>query len=483
MIKKLLRLPQVIPIILTLLLIAIMAWVRLDIGNHRYFDPDEFMYLNWAYHVAHGSVPYRDFMMFATPLYVYFLTPLYLFWHGIDPIRVARIVSWIISLALAGSVGLAFWTHKKSWLALVAAALVLFLPMPSDKLLEIRPDNLSLLFFMAGLAVFGSPVTMGILFGLSLLTLQKTVLLVAVATVFLLKRKTLVPYAVGLVIPLGLFLLWAIATGSPQTVLYSVTKLAQEHINQVARFNQLPLNFYFLPNAIYYGAPGLSPGLIANHLLWILAVISALALTLKLFVKRNQRALVSALPALLFFTAMIQYIWLSPLKFPQYLLSAAIFVAWLCADLINNILHSKRMSNSVPAGSLFVFLFFGAGVAAWVFWQVNQPKRFWTNDGTYQKITRILDRIPTTDYVFDLEGRTIYFPYPYYACCLALGQFDSILFHQHPTIRDSLKATKTKYIYQAEIARIAALPQKDADFIFANYKPEENGELYVAKNW
>ena len=119
----------------------------------------------------------------------------------------------------------------------------------------------------------------------------------------------------------------------------------------------------------------------------------------------------------------------------------------------------------------------------YTFFRVHSPKFNWTNDSTYQKITRILATIPKNEYVFDLEGRTIYYPYPYYVCCLPIGQFDSLLLKSRPPIREALRTTKTKYIYQAEIPRIRALPPEDLAFIRENYTETEGGDLLVAKYW
>lgn len=487
----------------TCLLTALLAFIsmkRYALASVRYFDPDEFMYVNWAYHVFSGYIPYKDFMMIASPLYVVFLAPLFLIYKGIDAIAAARIVSFLLSIFLAGAVSFTYVSmHKSSWIAIIPAIILLILPMPSDKLLEIRPDVLSLLLFLFGLREVllykNNPSKSTRLFwagwwlATSLLVLQKTGILVATVSFIVIlsalatrRLQAVFKFIYGLCLPLGLFALFALFTNEARTVFYSVTLLARESIIGVARFSTLGWTFFFLPNGTYYGEPGLSLGLIVNHALWVLAIILAIATILVFLYKRQKGWYIRIIPALLLLISVIQYLFISPLKFSQYLLPASVFVAWFIAEWIELLF---RLCSRTYAKQLLCTVFFilFCVLILHVFLRVHRPKFYWTNDGTYQKISHILSTIPRTEYIFDLEGRTIYYPYPYYACCLPIGNFTSLLFQAHLPIRDALQSTKTRYIYQAELPRIRSLSREDQAFIFANYEPQENGDLFVAKYW
>jgi len=486
----------------TCLLLSIFIFVavkRYALGSVRYFDPDEFMYVNWAYHVFSGNVPYKDFMMIASPLYVVFLAPLFMVWSGIDAVAIARVIAFLLSIFLAGAIGVAYWTTHKSWVAIVPATILLILPMPSDKLLEIRPDILALLIFLIGfreVLLFwskqGKPTQLfwgGVWLSTSLLVLQKTGVLVAtvagmvIFSALVTKKLRAVPvFLLGLGLPLGSFSLWALTTGQAKTVFYSVTWLTKESILGVARFNPLGPTFFFSPNPTYYGESGLSIGLIVNHTLWVLALILAAALIMTNAVEWRKEWYIRMTPALLLVASVIQYLYISPLKFTQYLLPAAVFVAWFTGEWVELLWRLCKRSHARLATFTIFFVLFTM-LMTYTFFRVHSPKFNWTNDSTYQKITRILATIPKNEYVFDLEGRTIYYPYPYYVCCLPIGQFDSLLLKSRPPIREALRTTKTKYIYQAEIPRIRALPPEDVAFIRENYTETEGGDLLVAKYW
>lgn len=472
--------------------------LRFKLGQVRYFDPDEFMYLNWAYHLLSGKLPYRDFMMFTGPVYIYILAPLFFFFHATEPILAGRSFAWIVSVVLAGILTLAFWKAHKSWLGLFSGLTFLLLPMPSDKLLEIRPDPIALLLFLIGLIKYYMlkqqykteyAYFMGFFFALSLLTLQKMFLLVVITTVFLLVavdksklKRALTGYFLGLSTIFGLFVLMSLLSRSLWVTLYSMTTLATETVAQVARFNQLPLDFFFIGNPAYYGENGQSLGLFVNNSIWLLSTILSVSFLLIAVVTRKKYWIDRSLPANLLLVSIAGYVWISPLKFSQYLLPAAIFIAWFWAE--GMLLFWKICQRSVALVVIFSLVFFAiTATMTYAFWKVNTPKLSWTNTDTLQKIDAILERIPKNEYVMDLEGRTIYYPYPYYACCLALGEFDSILLRQHPPLRDALKSTKTKYIYQAEIPRISVLDPKDLLFIREHYQEQNNGELLVSKYW
>lgn len=488
--------------ILTYVIIAVVSFVRLRLGIVRYFDPDEFAYLNWAYHVSVGYQPYKDFMMLVTPLHVVFTAPIFWIWQGTDPAIIGRIVAWGIFILLCIVVGMTYWQARKTWLAGLAVFILLILPMPSDKFIEFRPDTLALLFFFIGLwcqmlwdhtlrqkYIFLS----GLLYALAFLTLQKIVPFIAIVTVFILFRmlmsyrnrtsfiQPLFVFVIGISIPLVTFVAWAFTTGNPALVWYSVVKLPVESA-VIERFNRVPTFFYFLPNTTYYGSAGYGLGLLATYALWIGGLLACFTRLASSVMKREKGYHIEICIALLFVYSVVSYLWIIPLKHPQYLMFSAPFAAWYIADAMHSVwdfsirirTRTSRMLASLSYGvMLFVF--------SAVFYSVHTPKFAWTNAVTLQKMKDLYAMIPKGSYVLDLEGRTIYYPYPYYVCCLSFGQFGSSLSVRLPSMADALRKTNTTYVYQAEINRIGALSPEDRHYIESHYGPVANGDLFVAR--
>jgi len=167
---------------------------RVPILFTRRFDPDEFEHTHVAWYILHGQVPFRDFYEHHTPLFHYLLAML-LPVLGVEAspeqamraLFVVRSITWLISVAV---VVLTFVLARRlrdattAWvsLALIAGNIVIAL-----RAIEIRPDGLSTLLWLASLVAFhagmtGEPdrrqtrvsfVMAGIALGLAVLTSQK----------------------------------------------------------------------------------------------------------------------------------------------------------------------------------------------------------------------------------------------------------------------------------------------------------------------
>lgn len=478
---------------------------RLRLGLVRYFDADEFMYLNWAAHIYQGYRPYLDFLMHVTPVFPLILTPLFLIWNGITPVIAARIFAWFISIGAVLSLTLLFYEVRHSRLAIVAGIILAILPMPADKILEIRPDILAISLTVIGYSLLFAYFRRerkallfwsGIFLGLGFLTMQKVapslvigsgVLLIYSVVKFHRKIKEAAViiglFAAGTGLPLLMLFVWGFLQGNAGVVWYSIFRLPVEHLQGVVRFNQLPWDFFFLPNNTYYGADGISLGLVANHLIWIFALaLAVVRLVSSIFLKNLRAKLIEITLACTILAYGIFYIWFSPLKFTQYLIPVAVFVSWYAADWIYLMWMSVR-HNRLLRPPAYLLAIVGLAGAFWINQKVSEVKFNWTNTAALAKMQKIYSTIPTSAYLLDLEGRTIYYKYPHPVCCLAYGQFETYLSRHYPTYAESLEKTRTRFIYQAEIDRISALSPGDQQFMRTHYEPTENGELWVAKDW
>lgn len=492
---KIRRILPVALLILSFIFLAYLSFMRYRLGIIRFFDVDEAPYLNWAYHIKIGYRPYVDFMMIVTPLYVLLNIPLFFFWSGTDPFIMARIFAFVISLLTASSLIWLVFEMRKSWIAIVAAIIFFTLPMPGDKILEIRPDNLSIALFLLGL-VFQMKwmkhfqkkwaFLAGIFYSLALLTLQKILPYVIIAGIFVflkrmvdIKAKSFKWLIIGGMIPIFLFLGWAIFSGNPGLVLYSISKLPLEY-TRVYRTLDLKF-FYFQPNNVYYGENGYQIGIIANHILWLSGlVIAIIQIIYFLFLKRKNILPQLLLPCL---TLSSFFLYLtSPMKFPQYLIPSAVFISLSVALCIESLWQLAKKSWRLSF--LFFFSYLIAGFFLYrAFLHANFVKFFWTNKLQLQNIKTIYEMIPKSAYVLDLDGAMIYNPYPYYICCLPFESSRKDLSRSLPSLKNALIKTKTRYIYQGGYDGLNLLAPVDFDFIDKNYSREKDNTLLISKNW
>lgn len=169
---------------------------------------------------------------------------------------------------------------------------------------------------------------------------------------------------------------------------------------------------------------------------------------------------------------------ISPIKFPQYLIPAAVLVSWYFGDAAFILWTLTRKKRSLSF-SFFLLL----AIIGWYLYRtfnyVHLPKFNWTNTWQLQNLQKIYHTVPKNEYVLDLDGGSIYYPYPYYICCLPFEDFRRLISISLPSLKQSLIKTKTKYIYQGGYDSIRWLSPDDRQFIYQNYSSADNGELWT----
>jgi len=467
---------------------------------------DEFAYLNWTSHVVQGSIPYRDFLYQLPPGFLLLLSPIFFFSHDpLSPLVIGRIVAFVIQALLIGVTGLVFWQVRKSWTAIFAAVFLAFLPIPADKLLEIRPDTVGVLLVMLGtyfqivwmekedkkhipLLMFFSSLC----YGLSIFMIQKTVPHVGIGTLIafvwiyqqgkkysvLDNLKKITPFVIGGIGCFVVFALWAMSQGLGSTVWYSIIKFPTESA-RMARDFAIPPWFFFNYNEIYYGKTGLNWGFILNQIIWVTGLIMGGIRLCTPFVLRGKRGSYSEiLLAGVFFVQVFFFLYYMPFKHSQYLIPLAVFVSFYSAEALFELWTYSRKA----VGTIALFAIFIGGllfVMLQGYRDVNGVKFFWTNDYEKITITHLLRTIPTNETIFDLVGVTLYYPQPYYVSCLPVGQFSNYLSISLPSVQGSLIRTNTKYVYQGAAKRIITLTPEDQQYIEANFAAVGDGALLV----
>ncbi|MBI3577135.1 hypothetical protein HY086_03815 [Candidatus Gottesmanbacteria bacterium] len=459
----------------------------------RYFDVDEFAHLHWAARTTAGAVPYRDFMTFFPPGFYWLFGPiLRLHWGTVEALLAARVAAFGIFCALVAATASLAWQLRGSLVAAVsAAAILVFLPMPADKFLEIRPDTLAMVLFVVGLSTLlfgigrkgkGIFLISGAVFGASLAVLTKGIPLVALVGVWVAwwswrhrSGHTFFWFIVGLGAPLVAGVLWLLGQGMVSTAFYQLVTFPVE-ANRLGDLFPLRPDLFFNPNGIYYGTNGWGREIITNHVFWLVGLVVGMyrLLTPSLAPAGRQAGTFILWRELLvgsvFFLAVALYVAVVPLKHTQYLVAIAPFIALYAADGVDMLWrHTQYRLWQRVAG---VALFFIAGFfLVTVHQSITANKRMFTNTADLAQLATIYRTIPPNSYVLDMEGRTVFYRDPYPICCIPFGQFLPYLSRKLPSLANALEATHTMYIYQGKLDRINTLPAQDVAYIRRNYQP------------
>lgn len=513
-----LRIFAVLGILATLAAIGYFSFIRYKIGLVRFFDADELAYMSWTAHLLSGSMPFRDFLYFNFPGYLLFLLPAFLgAGQTALPYESARVLSFFVSIGAAASVTVLAWQFRRGWTALTAGLLFLFLPLPSHKVMEIRPDTLSFVFVLLGMALqlgwmdsmlariphysqhpkklFPRVFFSGVLYGLGIFVLSKALVPVAVASMIALvfvatvlpgpffKRlsplyKLVIVFSIGLLLFPGLCLVWAAVTGQLPHVLYLLTKFPME-ANIIARMFYMPPEFFFYQSDLVYGVWGEHIGYIANHVLWILGIgLAVFRLLTPFAVTTRARFFRELFLPLSFAVQLFSYLYLVPVHHAQYLIPIAMLLVVFCADGIGFVwrIVSRSIPGSLGFVVIWVLLLFNLVKA---FDTVYLPKLSWIDTEVVPEFSKIQSSIPTTEPILDLVGLTMFHPYPYYACCIPFGQFAPALSRPLPPLLPALE--RVNYIFQGRLGRTSTFSGAEAAYISEHFEPVGSGELLKRK--
>ncbi|MBM3282998.1 glycosyltransferase family 39 protein [Candidatus Gottesmanbacteria bacterium] len=499
--KQLLTINRSIIILEIILLLIFLFW-RFQLGLTRYFDVDEFAYLHWGYNVSIGEHPYVDFFYLLPPFFLYLIAGVFnIFGRTVTAIVEVRVLIFLIFLATTLVLFLLGKKMKGGKTGLLAAVIFAFLPLPADKMLEIRPDLLATLLALTGLYLYilAEEKTKakyyflsGACYSLSLGFLPKTVFfLIPPLTVLAYKSLKSVKllrrdggfFLLGFLLPVVFLILLIFSLGNPFFAIYSMTQVASKIINALgSRFYMRP-DIFFYPNDTYYGLPGYSAPLLINLVIYIAGSVWAILKAIQsLSYKDKKKCLREFLLASCFFLNLFAFVYIYPLKHAQYLVTIAPFIAIYFADLMETITESRLLKPfKMLKLDIFVVLLtlFLLGLVGK---QIYEKKIQWNNQPTFDKVSNLLKVIPAGSPVFDLTGESIFFPDGYYFCCLPYGQFEQVLLFSLPDLEKEIQKRKTKFVYTGWFDRLNDIPARQAKYIkdnFTAYFPD--GSLLIKK--
>jgi len=145
--------------LLTVMVTLLIPYLlRLSLLTTRGFDPDEFEHLHVAWRIWRGELPYRDFFEHHTPGVHFFLAPFFAFFRVDESVEdawamilLARRLMWLWTGVLLGGV---VWLGCRWWdwrVGLMGGSLLGHTLIFVEKTLEVRPDLLSVAFWMGSL--------------------------------------------------------------------------------------------------------------------------------------------------------------------------------------------------------------------------------------------------------------------------------------------------------------------------------------------
>lgn len=481
---------------------------RFRLGLHRYFDMDEFAHLHWGYDLFAGLTPYKDFFYFIPPFFLYPIAFIFfLFGRSVMAILQARILMFFVFLGICLVSFLLFKKARNAKIALLSILVMSFLPIPFDKTIEIRPDNIAILFSLIGMYLFilkwsknarRNLFWSGLFYGISLGFVPKTIFFLAVPLIVLAYKFikdariitfpknclqafkiNLQDFLIGLSIPGILVVILLILSGKPSLALLNIFKVSTSTTAVLgAKFYMRP-DIFFYPNDTYYGFGGYNLGFWLNLSIYILGSFWAILKTVSIFShKESERRIQEFLLGASFFLNLYAFVYIYPLKHAQYLLLTLPFLSFYFADMFENL--STRLINSVKLRNViflfFIFIVFVSGR------KMMLQKAKWSNQKTFERVDYFLKIIPSTEKIFDLTGETIFFPDGYYFCCLPYGQYEEGIPYQLPNLEKALRDNKVKYVFIQDEGRLSVIPPFQSKIVNSFYVKDKFGLLISGVN-
>lgn len=463
-----------------------MLLARVQILFARFIDPDEFAHLHWAYLISIGKLPYRDFFFFITPLYQWFLLPVFLFPQSPAVVLIARLWQFLFYLStLYILYVISKIVTKNKLISLLSVFIMAAFPMTFDKTIDIRPDMLMIFFFLLGIFILlrkdiwtaKDLLSAGICFGLGLLILPKIIfaipgVLYLVITQMIRKKQspggfhpqTILYIFIGFLLPILLLFI------------YFLLNNLLPHALQSILFDSFTANTGRAPFSLLMA---LSP--------WPLVYVESAGPSLPWFV--NLSLFIFSLPGLLFLwkiskqatifliiylTCGIAFLFLFPIPYLQYFLPFTPFISLLSAITINEMLEFSSQISFVPIITIIV------GVIILIsFYQQYQGRSLPTNGEQLKVITDILMHTKPQESVYDMVGSYLFRPDGYYICCHPYAEFASKLKDKVPTLSGALMTSQTKFLVQDRTGLLFwKSTAQDLAFLASHYLPSNYHKIY-----
>ncbi|MBI3577112.1 hypothetical protein HY086_03700 [Candidatus Gottesmanbacteria bacterium] len=466
---------QFVKLFLWVGLVAVVL-ARFHVLLVRFFDPDEFAHLHWAWLISQGKLPYRDFFFYVTPLYQWFLWPLFKLPSSETVLLLARLWQFgLYSIILFLLYRITLHVTRHVTVALLTILLFITFPMTFDKTIDIRPDMLMTVLYVAAVERILAPtrltkyrlVTIGALLGASFLTLSKIIYALpgALLLLWLLHGKSgkkLIWTILGFAIPIGLFIFYILVNGLLPLAWEAfahtqfVVNQGKEAFSLLATLSPWPL--------VYVGAGGVSFPWLVNIGIWIAALFGLIILW-----KQNRPF---AIFSGLFVVSAILFLALFPVPYVQYFIPLSVVASILAATAIQHLASSLNSSVYILT-SLILLISFSIQYRERIVPSAN-------NEEQLQVVRDVLKISKPTDTFYDMVGSYVFRPDGYFICCHPYAEFVDKLRQPIPTLPQSLLSNHTQFLIMDRTGLLFWKPKKeDLDFLRANYVPSKYPKIYT----
>ncbi len=486
--------------VLLIILAYLLNW-HFRLALTRYFDVDEFAHLHWGYNLWSGKYPFRDFFYIFPPFFLYTIAAIIQFFgRSVASLIMARVVIFMAFCAIAL---MTFFIARKlsnTLTALISVIILSILPIPGDKMLEIRPDNIALFLSLSAFYVFilahekKSRIMFflsGLFFSVSLGFVPKTIFFLIPPVVILIYdfltlsgnhnfndlKHYFLPFFTGIIIPAIAVILLFIYYQKPILAIQSITSISAAITTLLGvKFYMRP-DIFLYPNDTYYGLNGYSSGYLLNLLLYFSASIFAVFFTLSsLSHKTHEKCVREFMTGATFFLSLYAFVYIFPLKHAQYLIPLTPFISIFFAMFFTKLIQHRYLIRYKSWIIMAVLIYFCL-IAKDMF----IPKSRWTNQATLDEVENVLTAIPKNEKIFDLTGESVFFPDGYYFCCLPYGQYDEGIPFQLPSLEKSLRDNQVHFVHVGEENRLGVIPIYQQKIVETYYVKDKLGMMIAGK--
>lgn len=485
--KKILSLPHLYEKMGLGVLLFILI-LRIKIGINRAFDPDEFIHMHASFFVSQGKIPYKDFFTVYSPILYLTLAPLI----KITGESFSFLIICRLFIALVNSISFYFiykiGSLDKKYIGLLSAIIAASLPLIIEKNIEVRTDNLMMMFFLAGvyyslLAIKfdrkSDFIKAGLLFSLSTWTLIKIVPILLAFVLSLMIFIRLKYKQKNLVLGLKYFIISYLTVSFLIFSIIWLMGILKEFTEFVFIGSiSIALNFVQRGNFWHWLLP--NTGVFANSPLFMWYVNTFFILIgivglLSTFFGNNEKQKFHSLLILPLFVSLIYLEVFVPTPFQQYLIPFLVLFSFFISRGIIFIGNQFGRYKKVFSFALFVFIFGLLSSSVYQFSELTVAKK--NNEDDRKFIEYVVKNTKKSDvfwggdqkYIFRNDGYLIYD---------GVWEFPSSYYKKFPIVISSLEKNNTKYIVAPKIN-----PNFDDSFIPFNLPNARGYSTYVKDNF
>lgn len=464
-------------------------------GYHYRYDADELFNANTIYLMIKGMRPYADFYTVYSPILHWLLLPLYRLYGftfaAVDASRAVMIIFFLIRLALS------FFLVKKVFGTRVGYLFIpLFLldPFTVFTAMQIRPENLMMVFYTASLLVFTLAwerkkprqfFVAGLLLGLALIINLKIIpSLIAFWLVFVFyvveqKKKDNIVFLLhvinGFCLSIIGFILYFVVKGyAPEMFLHVF--FDPFRLNNAILY-PTTLNYFYFSNPVIYGFEG-KP---ANWFYALFLPVSSFAGGYGIFsktIEEHKTDAMSLIKTILFLSFVIQWASMPFIHsvFIQYYIPVSWFYALFTAVLLHDVLYalpiSKLLRNAlVGVTVLFFVILFTTSVFA------NIARSKMDSRELIADLESLWKRVPEGTYTFP----NLIFRPPVYPVLWG-STFAPYMRNRYPPVYKALEEKKVAILTGLDDTYFSYLDNETQSYIMTHYmKDPGDNRFWILK--